>query len=141
MKILLLGSGGREHALAWKIKQSNRCEALFIAPGNAGTASVGTNVAIGVNDFAAMEQLIDAQQIDLLVVGPEDPLVNGVYDYFTAKGVAVVGPSAAAAQLEGSKAFSKKFMQRHGIPTAAYAEFTADTYEAGVSYLAQHSLP
>lgn len=141
MKILLLGSGGREHALAWKMKQSDRCEALFIAPGNAGTASLGTNVAIGVNDFEALAAFVAEQQINLLVVGPEDPLVNGVYDYFTAKGIAVVGPSAAAAQLEGSKAFSKKFMQRHGIPTAAYAEFTADTFAEASAYVAQHSLP
>lgn len=141
MKILLLGSGGREHALAWKMKQSDRCEALFIAPGNAGTASLGTNVAIGVNDFEALAAFVAEQQINLLVVGPEDPLVHGVYDYFTAKGIAVVGPSAAAAQLEGSKAFSKKFMQRHGIPTAAYAEFTADTFAEASAYVAQHSLP
>lgn len=141
MKILLLGSGGREHALAWKMKQSDRCEALFIAPGNAGTASLGTNVAIGVNDFEALAAFVAEQQINLLVVGPEDPLVNGVYDYFTAKGIAVVGPSAAAAQLEGSKAFSKKFMQRHGIPTAAYAEFTAETFAEASAYVAQHSLP
>jgi phosphoribosylamine--glycine ligase len=141
MKILLLGSGGREHALAWKMKQSPLCQQLFIAPGNGGTGNIGTNVPIGVNDFAAIEKFVAANQIDLIVVGPEEPLVHGVYDYFTAKGVAVIGPSKEAAQLEGSKAFSKKFMQRHGIPTAAYAEFTADRFAEASAYVAQHSLP
>ncbi len=141
MNILLLGGGGREHALAWKMKQSPLCQQLFIAPGNGGTGNIGTNVPIGVNDFAAIENFVAANHIDLIVVGPEDPLVNGVYDYFTAKGVAVIGPSKEAAQLEGSKAFSKKFMQRQQIPTAAYAEFTADNFEDGKAYLAQHSLP
>jgi len=141
MNILLLGAGGREHALAWKMKQSPLCQQLFIAPGNGGTGNIGTNVPIGVNDFAAIENFVAANHIDLIVVGPEDPLVNGVYDYFTAKGVAVIGPSKEAAQLEGSKAFSKKFMQRQQIPTAAYAEFTADNFEDGKTYLAQHSLP
>lgn len=141
MNILLLGSGGREHALAWKIRQSALCSQLFIAPGNGGTGSVGTNVNIGVNDFAAIEKFVQEKEVALIVVGPEDPLVNGVYDYFTAKGIAVIGPSKEAAQLEGSKAFSKKFMQRHGIPTAAYAEFTAANFEAGKDYLASHSLP
>lgn len=141
MNILLLGSGGREHALAWKMKQSPLCQQLYIAPGNGGTGSIGTNVPLGVNDFAAIENFVAANHIDLIVVGPEDPLVNGVYDYFTAKGVAVIGPSKEAAQLEGSKAFSKKFMQRQQIPTAAYAEFTADNFEDGKAYLAQHSLP
>ncbi|MCU0395786.1 MAG: phosphoribosylamine--glycine ligase [Chitinophagaceae bacterium] len=141
MNILLLGSGGREHALAWKISQSPLCRQLYIAPGNGGTGQCGTNVNIGVNDFAALEQFVQEKAIDLVLVGPEDPLVHGVYDYFTAKGIAVIGPSKEAAQLEGSKAFSKKFMQRQGIPTAAYAEFTAENYEAGQAYLAQHSLP
>ncbi len=141
MKILLLGSGGREHALAWKMKQSPLCDALFIAPGNGGTGNCGINVNIGVNDFAAIEKFTTDNHIDLIVVGPEDPLVNGVYDYFTEKGIAVIGPSKQAAQLEGSKAFSKKFMQRHGIPTAAYAEFTAENFEEGKDYLAQHALP
>jgi len=141
MNILLLGSGGREHALAWKIKQSSLCSQLFIAPGNGGTGSMGTNVNMGVNDFPAIEQFVQENQVELIVVGPEDPLVNGVYDYFHAKGIAVIGPSKEAAQLEGSKAFSKKFMQRHGIPTAAYAEFTADNFEAGKAYLASHALP
>jgi len=141
MNILLLGSGGREHALAWKMKQSPLCHQLFIAPGNGGTGMVGTNVPIGVNDFEAIETFVHQNQIDLIVVGPEDPLVNGVYDYFTEKGIAVIGPSKAAAQLEGSKAFSKKFMQRQGIPTAAYEEFTAENFEGGKAYLAQHALP
>ncbi|HSC53785.1 MAG TPA: phosphoribosylamine--glycine ligase [Phnomibacter sp.] len=141
MNILLLGSGGREHALAWKMKQSPLCNQLFIAPGNGGTGTVGINVPIGVNDFAAIDKFVKEKAIDLIVVGPEDPLVNGVYDYFSDKGIAVVGPSKEAAQLEGSKAFSKKFMQRQGIPTAGYAEFTAENFEAGKAYLAQHSLP
>jgi phosphoribosylamine--glycine ligase len=139
--ILLLGAGGREHALAWKMKQSPLCGQLYIAPGNGGTASVGINVDMEVNDFLSIEAFVKQNNIDLIVVGPEDPLVNGVYDYFSARGVAVIGPSKAAAQLEGSKAFSKKFMQRHGIPTAAYAEFTAENFEAGKTYLAQHSVP
>ncbi len=141
MHILLLGSGGREHALACKMAESSLCEKLFIAPGNGGTLQFGTNVAIGVNDFAAIEAFVKQENIELIVVGPEDPLVNGVYDYFTEKGVAVIGPSQYAAQLEGSKAFSKKFMERQGIPTAAYAEFTAANFEEGKAYLAQHALP
>jgi phosphoribosylamine--glycine ligase len=141
MKILLLGSGGREHALSQKISQSPHCESLFIAPGNGGTGSCGTNVNIGVNDFSAIESFVKQENIDLIVVGPEDPLVNGVYDYFTERGVAVIGPSKEAAQLEGSKAFSKKFMARQGIPTAAYAEFTAENFEEGKAYLANHALP
>jgi phosphoribosylamine---glycine ligase len=141
MNILLLGAGGREHALARVIANSSYCNQLFIAPGNGGTAYHGTNVPIGVNDFSAIEDLVKRENIALIVVGPEDPLVNGVYDYFTAKGIPVIGPSKEAAQLEGSKAFSKKFMQRHGIPTAAYAEFTAENFEEGKAYLASHSLP
>lgn len=141
MNILLLGSGGREHALARKISGSTYCSNLFIAPGNGGTSLHGTNVAIGVNDFSAMEKFVQNKNIQLIVVGPEDPLVNGVYDYFTQRGIQVIGPSAQAAQLEGSKAFSKKFMQRHSIPTAAYAEFTAENFEEGKAYLASHSLP
>ncbi|HEX6913609.1 MAG TPA: phosphoribosylamine--glycine ligase [Chitinophagaceae bacterium] len=145
MNILLLGSGGREHALAWKLKQSNSCGALFIAPGNAGTAELGTNLPVGVNDFAAIEDAVKEHQVGMLVVGPEEPLVNGVYDYFKERGfpgnLVVVGPSAAGAQLEGSKAFSKQFMQRHQIPTAAYAEFTRENYEAGKAYISSHSLP
>jgi phosphoribosylamine--glycine ligase len=141
MRILILGSGGREHALAWKLQQSPLCRQLFIAPGNGGTGACGINVPIGVNDFATLEAFAKEQAIDLIVVGPEDPLVNGVYDYFTQRGFAVIGPSAQAARLEGSKAFAKKFMQRHSIPTAAYAEFTAETYEQGLEYISAHSLP
>lgn len=141
MNILLLGSGGREHALAVKISQSPLCQKLLIAPGNGGTAAVGTNVPVAPTDFAALEEVVQQEAIDLIVVGPEDPLVKGVYDYFLARGIAVLGPSAEAAQLEGSKAFSKKFMARHGIPTAAYAEFTADNFEEGLAYLDRHSLP
>lgn len=141
MNILLLGSGGREHALARKLAQSPLCTRLYIAPGNGGTLQHGINVSIGVNDFAAQEAFVMEKGIDLVVAGPEDPLVNGVYDYFAERGIPVIGPSKAAAQLEGSKAFSKKFMQRHGIPTAGYAEFTADNFEAGVAYLRQHTLP
>lgn len=141
MHILLLGSGGREHALARKIAESPLCSKLFIAPGNGGTLQYGTNVPVGVNDFAAIEDFVKKENIDLIVVGPEDPLVNGVYDYFTGRGVAVIGPSKEAAQLEGSKAFSKKFMARQGIPTAAYAEFTAENFEEGKAYLAKHALP
>jgi len=141
MNILLLGSGGREHALSRKIAQSPFCTKLYIAPGNGGTSQHGNNVAIGVNDFAVQEAFVKENGIDLIVVGPEDPLVNGVYDYFTERGVAVIGPSKKAAQLEGSKAFSKKFMARHGIPTATYSEFTAENFEDGKAYLSQHSLP
>ena len=150
MNILLLGSGGREHALALKMAQSPLCDKLFIAPGNGGTLHFGTNVAIGVNDFAAMEAFVKQENIDLILVGPEDPLVNGIYDYFERLnslprgegwGGAVIGPSKEAAQLEGSKVFSKKFMARQGIPTAAYAEFTAENFEEGKIYLAHHALP
>ena len=144
MNILLLGSGGREQALAWKMMQSPRCTQLFIAPGNAGTAQCGTNININPNDFDAINTFCTDEKIDMLVVGPEEPLVKGIYDYFqqptTWKGI-VVGPSAAAAQLEGSKAFSKKFMQRHGIPTAAYEEFDESNFELGKKYIQQHSLP
>lgn len=145
MNILIIGSGGREHAFAWKIKQSILCNELFIAPGNAGTADFGTNVAIGVNDFEAHKQFCLDNKIELVVVGPEEPLVNGVYDFFkkdsALQHIKVFGPSAEGAQLEGSKAFSKKFMQRHNVPTAAYAEFTADNLEEGKAYLKQHPLP
>lgn len=148
MNILLLGSGGREHALAWKISQSSHCDKLFIAPGNAGTAQAGTNVNIGVNDFETQKQFCIDNNIELIIVGPEEPLVKGIYDYFEAPSnlpqrgrLILIGPSANGAQLEGSKAFSKKFMQRHNIPTAAYAEFTSENYEEGKKYLSSHSLP
>ncbi len=145
MNILLLGSGGREHALAWKMSQSHHCDQLIIAPGNPGTAQFGKNIPVGVNDFEAIKTICLEEKIGMLVVGPEDPLVNGVYDFFQnhqeLQHITVVAPSAKAAQLEGSKAFSKKFMQRQGIPTAAYAEFTKDEFEAGKAYIAAHSLP
>lgn len=145
MNILLLGAGGREHALAWKMSQSHHCDQLFIAPGNAGTSQFGTNIPFSVNDFEAAKACCLEQKIGMLVVGPEDPLVNGIYDFFRndplLQHIIIVAPSAAAAQLEGSKAFSKKFMQRHRIPTAAYAEFTAENFEEGKKYIASHSLP
>ena len=145
MNILLLGSGGREHALAWKMAASPHCTELYIAPGNPGTAQVGTNLPVSVTDFPAIRALCINHKIDMLVVGPEEPLVKGIYDFFqqdeALSGMIVVGPSKAAAQLEGSKAFSKQFMQRHGIPTAPYAEFTAETYAEGQAYIQEHSLP
>jgi len=151
MNILLLGSGGREHALAWKIRQSALCDQLFIAPGNAGTAICGTNISMRIDgDFENMESFCRKEKIDLIVVGPEDPLVKGVYDYFKTthqnnsfgeKWLGVIGPSAAAAQLEGSKAFAKTFMQKRNIPTAAYREFTADTVEEAKKYITEQSLP
>ena len=139
MRILLLGSGGREHALAWKIAQSKKCEKLFIAPGNAGTSQLGTNVNIGVNDFSALKNFTVEHHIDMVVVGPEDPLVNGIYDEFKrdarTSSIPVIGPSAAGAVLEGSKDFAKGFMKRHNIPTAAYATFDGATVEEGLKFL------
>lgn len=139
MKVLLLGSGGREHALAFKIAQSSELEQLYIAPGNAGTKSIGTNVAIKPTDFEAIKTFVLENQINLVVVGPEDPLVEGIYDFFvndaSIKHVGVIGPSKAASQLEGSKDFGKKFMFRHGIPTAKYATFTKDTLKEGYAFL------
>ena len=139
MKLLLLGSGGREHALAWKIAQSPKIEKLYIAPGNAGTASVGENVNIKADDFAGIRQFVLDNQINMVVVGPEDPLVKGVYDYFkndeALKNIPVIGPSKQGAVLEGSKNFAKGFMQRHNIPTAAYQTFRADQLEEGLKFL------
>ena len=139
MNILLLGSGGREHALAWKIAQSERCEQLFIAPGNAGTASVGTNVPLSADDFQGIGDFCLQNNINMVVVGPEDPLVKGIYDYFKADtqlaSIPVIGPSKQGAVLEGSKDFAKGFMQRHGIPTAAYATFDGNSLEAGLKFL------
>lgn len=139
MKILLLGSGGREHALAWKIAQSPRTSALFIAPGNAGTAEVGQNVPLRADDFEGIAAFVLENGIDMLVVGPEDPLVKGIYDYFRddarLRHVAVIGPSKAGAVLEGSKDFAKGFMARHGIPTAAYATFDGHHIEEGCRFL------
>jgi phosphoribosylamine--glycine ligase len=145
MNILLLGSGGREHALAWKLTQHNTCNQLYIAPGNAGTALHGINLPIAATDFPALKNACLEHQIQLLVVGPEDPLVQGVYDYFKSDAqlqhIAVVGPSANAAQLEGSKAFAKAFMQQYGIPTASYDEFDASRFEQGIQYIRQQTLP
>lgn len=139
MKILLLGSGGREHALGWKIAQSKRVTQLFIAPGNAGTSEVGTNVDIQVNDFDAIKDFICNQKIDMVVVGPEDPLVNGIYDALKnddrTKNTVVIGPSKEGAKLEGSKDFAKAFMQRHHIPTARYHTFTGETLDEGLRFL------
>lgn len=139
MKLLLLGSGGREHALAWKIAQSPKIEKLYIAPGNAGTASVGENVNIKADDFAGIRQFVLDNQINMVVVGPEDPLVKGVYDFFkndeALKNIPVIGPSKQGAVLEGSKDFAKGFMQRHNIPTAAYQTFRADQLEEGLKFL------
>lgn len=139
MKILLLGSGGREHALAWKIAQSQKIEKLFIAPGNAGTASVGENVPLKADDFEGIKTFVLANAVDMVVVGPEDPLVKGVYDFFKQdvqlKDIPVIGPSKAGAVLEGSKDFAKGFMQRHGIPTAAYRSFNGTNIEEGIAFL------
>jgi phosphoribosylamine--glycine ligase len=145
MHILILGSGGREHAFAWKISQSLQCEKLFIAPGNAGTAQCGTNLNFGVNDFDAIKKCCIDKKIDLVLVGPEDPLVKGITDFLVddpqLKGMHVIGPSKAAAQLEGSKAFAKEFMQKYHIPTAAYGEFTLQNYKEGITYINNHELP
>jgi phosphoribosylamine--glycine ligase len=145
MNILLLGSGGREHAFAWKLTQSPHCDTLLVAPGNAGTAQVATNVPVSATDFLAIADLIRTRSIDLLIVGPEEPLVKGVVDYIRQQPdlatLPIVGPDAEGAQLEGSKDFSKQFMQRHSIPTAASQTFTADTLNEGLTYLESHSLP
>ena len=139
MKILLLGSGGREHALAWKIAQSSKCEKLYIAPGNAGTGNCGENVAMKADDFEAIKQFCADKQIDMVVVGPEDPLVKGIYDNLGAdertKHIPVIGPSKAGAVLEGSKDFAKAFMQRHQIPTARYETFDGEHLEEGLAFL------
>jgi len=145
MNILLLGSGGREHALAWKLSQSKQCTQLFIAPGNAGTGLHGTNVNISITDFKALKSFVLEKNITLVIVGPEEPLVKGITDNFKSdeqlRHVVVIGPSQYGAQLEGSKAFAKKFMMRHNIPTAAYREFDETNYSEGISYLQQHALP
>ena len=139
MNILLLGSGGREHALAWKIAQSEKVDRLFIAPGNAGTAGCGENVDIKADDFEALKEFAVANSIGMVVVGPEDPLVKGIYDDFKNDprtfSIPVIGPSKAGAVLEGSKDFAKGFMQRHGIPTAKYRTFTGETLEEGLAFL------
>ena len=139
MRILLLGSGGREHALAWKIAQSKKVEKLFIAPGNAGTGNCGENVAIGVNDFDKLKDFALENKVDMVVVGPEDPLVNGIYDAFKSdgrtNGIPVIGPSKQGAVLEGSKNFAKAFMARHNIPTARYQTFNGTNIEEGLKFL------
>ncbi len=145
MHILIIGSGGREHAFAWKIKQSSQCENLFVAPGNAGTSEIATNIALSINDFEAIGNFCIEKNIALLLVGPEEPLVNGIWDYFSSneklKHILLIAPSANAALLEGSKSFAKDFMLRNNIPTASYKEFSLENYEEGVSYLKNHALP
>lgn len=145
MNILIIGSGGREHALAWKIKQSDLCEQLFVAPGNAGTASVAKNIDIKITDFDAIASFCISSKVNMILVGPEEPLVKGIYDFFVTNPslahIKVIGPSKEAAQLEGSKAFAKAFMDRNKIPTAAYKEFDTSNYEEGVEYIRNHALP
>jgi phosphoribosylamine--glycine ligase len=145
MNVLLLGSGGREHALAWKLKQSKNLNSLFIAPGNAGTASLGQNVPMSATDFSKLKKFSLENNIDMIVVGPEDPLVQGVYDFFLAdkevSHIAVIGPSKIGAKLEGSKNFAKKFMMRHNIPTAQYKSVTASTIDEGCAFLDSLSAP
>lgn len=139
MKLLLLGAGGREHAMAWKIAQSPKIEKLYIAPGNAGTGQVGENVAIAADNFEAIKAFVIEKEVDMVVVGPEDPLVKGVYDFFkndeALKAIPVIGPSKAGAVLEGSKEFAKDFMERHNIPTAGYKSITAENLEEGLAFL------
>lgn len=145
MNILLLGSGGRESTFAWKINQSEHCSKLFIAPGNGGTHAYGKNVAININDFEAIKSLVLAEEIELVIVGPEEPLVNGVHDFFLADDdlahIPVIGPKKEGAILEGSKDFSKQFMERHHIPTAKSKSFTKETLADGLAYLQNHALP
>ena len=145
MNILLLGSGGRENALAWKIAQSPRVENLYIAPGKAGTARIGRNIALSATDFPALKEFAIGHDIDMVVVGPEDPLVKGVYDYFKnddkLKRIPVIGPSASGARLEGSKDFAKAFMMRHHIPTARYESFTAETIDQAYTFLESLEAP
>ena len=145
MNILLLGSGGREHAFAWKIVQSQDCEKLFVAPGNAGTEEIATNVPLGIIDFPKIAEFIQAESIDLVVIGPEEPLVKGLVDYLNkhpeVSDIPIVGPSQLGATLEGSKDFSKKFMKRNSIPTAAYETFTSEQIDEGLAYLETQNLP
>ncbi|MEO6187548.1 MAG: phosphoribosylamine--glycine ligase [Ginsengibacter sp.] len=145
MKILILGNGGRSHAFAWKISQSKLCGSLYIAPGNAGTLEYGENIDIDISDFDSVRKVCIDKKIDLLLVGPEEPLVNGIYDFFKSdkslKNMIVTGPSASGARLEGSKSFAKAFMGRHNIPTAAHREFSAENYDEGLAYIKGHELP
>lgn len=145
MKILILGSGGREHAFCWKLSQSEWCTQLFIAPGNAGTAGFGENIPINILDFEAVKRICISKNIGMVVVGPEEPLVNGIYDFFKhddiLKSIVITGPSKQGAQLEGSKAFAKKFLEKHNIPTAKYAEFNTGNFVEGLEYIRKHPLP
>jgi phosphoribosylamine--glycine ligase len=145
MNVLILGSGGREHTFAWKIAQSELCDNLFVAPGNSGTAEIANNIEVGVNDFHAIKKTVLDNNIQMVVVGPEDPLVNGVHDFFLSdqelSHVNVIGPQAEAAQLEGSKEFAKEFMYRHNIPTAAYKSFTKENVEEGYDFLETLNAP
>lgn len=145
MNVLILGSGGREHAFAWKIAKSSSCNNLFIAPGNAGTAELGNNVEIGVNDFESIKKFVLSEGIEMVVVGPEDPLVNGIYDFFQEEeelqNISLIGPSKEGARLEGSKEFAKEFMIRHEIPTAKYQAFTKDNLEEGYAFLESLDAP
>ena len=145
MNILILGSGGREHTIAWKLVQSNKCSNLFVAPGNSGTAAIAKNVPIGVTDFLAIKEVVLNNNITMVIVGPEDPLVQGIHDFFledqALKNVAVIGPQKAAAALEGSKEFAKEFLYRHNIPTAAYQSFNVNTVENGYAFLETLSPP
>ena len=141
MNILVIGSGGREHTFCWKLAQSPMCKKIYTAPGNAGTAIVGTNIDIAVNDFQAMETFCNEQDVSIILVGPEAPLVEGIWDYFQDKNIYVFGPSKEAAKLEGSKAYAKEFMAENNIPTAAYKEFTIDNKDEGIAYIKEHDLP
>lgn len=138
MNVLVLGSGGREHAFAWKIAQSSQIDKLFIAPGNAGTSQEGTNIDLQVDDFEGIKSFCIKEKVDFVFVGPEGPLVNGIHDFFLAndeiKHIAVIGPNKEAAQLEGSKDFSKRFMKRHNIPTARYQTFTKENLQEGYAF-------
>jgi len=145
LKILILGSGGREHALCWKISQSELCSQIFIAPGNAGTSEFGENINIDINDFEAIKSICISNKIEMVVVGPEEPLVNGIYDFFkndeSLNKIVITGPSKAGAQLEGSKAFAKSFMEKYQIPTAKYKEFDVSNFDEGLEYIQNHPLP
>ena len=145
MNVLILGSGGREHAFTWKISKSSSCNKLYIAPGNAGTAEIGINIDIDINNFESIKKFVIKEEVSLVLVGPEDPLVNGIYDFFQEderlKSIALIGPSKNGAQLEGSKKFAKEFMRRHNIPTAGYQAFTKKTIKEGYIYLESLSPP
>ena len=141
MNILIIGSGGREHAFAWKISQSPHCQNIFIAPGNAGTDQVGTNVDLAVNDFEGIKKFCLANEVSIILVGPEAPLVDGIWDYFQDSDIYVFGPSKEASRLEGSKAYAKEFMHDQNIPTASYKEFTMESKEEGIAYIRNHDLP